>query len=61
MSILALALVLIVIGAVLWLLNTFVVTDPQGRGVLFAFVAIGVTLWLLKRFGVLSVLHHMRL
>ena len=61
MSILALALILVAIGAVLWLLVTFVVTDPQGRGVLFAFVVIGVTLWLLKMFGVLSVLHHMRI
>ncbi len=61
MSIVILALVLMLVGAVLWLLNTFVLTDPEGRGVLTAFVAIGVTLWLLKMFGVLGTLHHARL
>jgi hypothetical protein len=54
MSLVSLILVLIVVGVVLWLINTYVPMDSKIKGILNAVVVIAVVLWLLKVFGLLD-------
>ena len=54
MSLVSLILVLIVVGVMLWLINTYVPMDPKIKGILNAVVVIAVVLWLLKVFGLLD-------
>ena len=56
MSLVSLVLVLIVVGVMLWLINTYVPMDPKIKGILNAVVVIAVVLWLLKVFGLLDTL-----
>lgn len=56
MSLISLILVLIVVGVVLWLINTYVPMDPKIKSILNAVVVIAVVLWLLKVFGLLDTL-----
>jgi hypothetical protein len=56
MSLVSLILVLIVVGVVLWLINTYVPMDSKIKGILNAVVVIAVVLWLLKVFGLISTL-----
>jgi hypothetical protein len=57
MPILHLVLVLIVVGILLWLVNTYIPMDPKIKSILNAVVVICVVLWLLQVFGVLSALN----
>jgi hypothetical protein len=54
MSLVSLILVLIVVGVVLWLINTYVPMDSKIKGILNAVVVIAVVLWLLKVFGLID-------
>ena len=54
MSLVSLILVLIVVGVVLWLINTYVPMDGKIKSILNAVVVIAVVLWLLKVFGLLD-------
>jgi hypothetical protein len=54
MSLVSLILVLIVVGVVLWLINTYVPMDPKIKSILNAVIVIAVVLWLLKVFGLLD-------
>jgi hypothetical protein len=54
MSLVSLILVLIVVGVVLWLINTYIPMDSKIKGLLNAVVVIAVVLWLLKVFGLLA-------
>lgn len=54
MSLVTLIVVLIVIGVLLWLINTYIPMDPKIKGILNAVVVILVILWLLQAFGVLG-------
>ena len=54
MSLVSLILVLIVVGVVLWLINTYIPMDSKIKGILNAVVVIAVVLWLLKVFGLLD-------
>jgi hypothetical protein len=54
MSLVSLILVLIVVGVVLWLINTYVPMDSKIKGILNAVIVIAVVLWLLKVFGLLA-------
>ena len=56
MSLVSLILVLIVVGVVLWLINTYVPMDGKIKSILNAVVVIAVVLWLLKVFGLLDTL-----
>jgi hypothetical protein len=51
---------LIVVGVVLWLINTYVPMDPKIKGILNAVIVIAVILWLLQGFGVLDSLTGVR-
>jgi hypothetical protein len=54
MSLLSLVITLIVVGVLLWAVNTYIPMDPKIKNILNIAVVIGVILWLLSMFGVLS-------
>lgn len=60
MSLITLVLVLIVIGVLLWIVNTRLPMDATIKDVLNIVVVIAVVLWLLKVFGVLASLGAVR-
>jgi hypothetical protein len=49
-----LVVVLIVVGVLLWLINTYIPMQPTIKRILNAIVVICVVLWLLSAFGILS-------
>jgi len=61
MSLVTLLLVLIVVGVILWLINTYIPMDRKIKNILNAVVVIVVVLWLLKAFGVLDSLRSVRI
>lgn len=54
MSLINLVVVLIVVGVLLWLVNTYIPMDRKIKGILNAVVVIAVVLWLLQVFGLLG-------
>lgn len=57
MSLLTVVVVLIVVGVLLWLVNTYIPMDGKIRSILNAVVVIAVVIWLLQAFGVLGSLN----
>jgi hypothetical protein len=56
MSLIGLVITLIVVGVLLWLVNTYIPMDAKIKQVLNVVVLIVVVLWLLNVFGVFSYL-----
>lgn len=56
MSLVSVILVLVVVGVMLWLINTYIPMDSKIKGILNAVIVIVVVLWLLKVFGLLDTL-----
>ena len=54
MSLIGLIIVLIVVGVVLWLINSYIPMQSTIKKILNAVVIIVVVLWLLRAFGVLE-------
>ena len=54
MSLVSLVGVLIVIGVLLWLINTYLPMDGKIKSILNAVVVIAVIIWLLQVFGVVG-------
>jgi hypothetical protein len=54
MPLLNLVITLIVIGVLLWLVNTYIPMDGKIKQILNIVVVIAVVLWLLRVFGVFS-------
>ena len=54
MTLMPLVLTLIVVGVLLWLLNTYIPMDGKIKKILNVVVVIGVVLWILSDIGVLS-------
>jgi hypothetical protein len=54
MSLLSIIIVLIVVGVLLWLVNTYIPMDGKIKGILNAVVVIVVVLWLLQAFGLIG-------
>jgi hypothetical protein len=54
MPLINLVIILIVVGVVLWLINTYIPMDRKIKRILNAVVVIGVILWLLNVFGIMS-------
>lgn len=54
MPLINLVVVLIVVGVLLWLVNTYIPMDGKIKQILNAVVVIVVVLWLLQVFGVLG-------
>lgn len=54
MPLLTVIIVLIVVGVLLWLINTYIPMQGTIKGLLNAVVVIVVVLWLLQAFGLLG-------
>lgn len=54
MDLLSVVLVLILVGVLLWAVNSFIPMDPKIKQILNIVVVIAVVLWLLNVFGVLG-------
>jgi hypothetical protein len=54
MPLINLVIVLIVVGVLLWLANTYIPMDPKIKQIMNIVVVIAVVLWLLNVFGVLG-------
>jgi len=52
---------LIVVGVILWLINTYIPMDSKIKSILNAVVVIFTVLWLLRAFGVLDNLTNIRI
>ena len=60
MPLLTILLVLVVVGVLLWLINSYIPMDGKIKSILNVVVVIAVVLWLLKAFGLLENLKGMR-
>ena len=60
MPLLSIVVVLIVVGVLLWLVNTYIPMDGKIKNILNVVVVIVVVLWLLQAFGVLGSLNGVR-
>lgn len=54
MPLINLIITLIVVGVLLWLVNTYIPMDRKIKSILNAVMVIAVVLWLLSAFGVLG-------
>jgi len=54
MPLLTVIIVLIVVGVLLWLVNTYIPMDSKIKSILNVVVVIVVVIWLLKVFGLLN-------
>jgi len=54
-------LILVVVGVVLWLVNTYIPMDPKIKTILNIVVVIVVVIWLLRAFGILGSLSQFRI
>ena len=52
MSIINLLIVLVVVGVILWLVNTYIPMDGKIKSILNIVVVIAVVIWLLRSFGI---------
>lgn len=60
MPLIEVVLVLIVVGVLLWLINTFIPMASSIKSLLNAVIVIVVVIWLLKVFGLWSYITHIR-
>jgi hypothetical protein len=60
MPLISLVVVLIVVGILLWLVNTYIPMDGKIKSILNAVVVIAVVIWLLQVFGLLGSLNGIR-
>ena len=61
MSLIGLVVVLVVVGVVLWLINSYIPMQATIKKILNAVVIIVVILWLLSAFGVIGSLNTIRI
>ena len=61
MSLITLVVVLIVVGVLLWLVNTYIPMDRKIKTILNVVVVIAVVIWLLQAFGVLGSMDSIRI
>lgn len=54
MSLVSLVVTLIIVGVLLWLVNTYIPMDGKIKNIMNIVVVIAVVLWLLSVFGVLG-------
>jgi len=60
MSILSIILVIVVVGVLLWALNSFVPMDSKVKSILNLVVVILLIVWLLRAFGLIGTLSSIR-
>jgi hypothetical protein len=61
MSLVTIVIVLIVVGVLLWLINTYIPMQGTMKSILNAVVIIVVVIWLLQAFGVLGSVGNVRI
>ena len=61
MPLIQLVIVLVVVGVILWLVNTYIPMDRNIKKILNVVVIIAVILWLLSAFGVIGSLQGIRI
>ncbi|MGA7181368.1 MAG: Thivi_2564 family membrane protein [Thiobacillaceae bacterium] len=61
MPLINLVIVLIVVGVLLWLVNSYIPMDRKIKNILNVVVVIAVVIWLLQAFGVLGSLNSIRI
>ena len=61
MPLLQILMVLVVVGVLLWLVNSFIPMQRQNKSILNGVVVIAVVLWLLNIFGLFHSLSHVRI
>ncbi|MBK5272692.1 MAG: hypothetical protein JJE22_16965 [Bacteroidia bacterium] len=61
MPLLTVLIVLIVVGVLLWLINTYIPMDRKIKNILNVVVVIVVILWLLRAFGLLDSLKNIHI
>ena len=61
MPLINLVVVLIVVGVLLWLVNSFIPMDRKIKQILYIVVVIAVVIWLLQVFGVIGSLGNIRI
>ncbi len=54
MSLLTIAIVVIIVGVLLWLVNSYIPMDGKIKNILNIVVVIGLVIWLLKAFGLFN-------
>jgi hypothetical protein len=60
MSLLTILLVLVVVGVILWLVNTYIPMDGKIKSILNVVVVVIVIIWLLQAFGLLDSIRGVR-
>ncbi|KRT74967.1 MAG: hypothetical protein XU12_C0001G0158 [Deltaproteobacteria bacterium CSP1-8] len=60
MPLIHVVIVLVVVGVLLWLVNTYLPMDAKTKKILNIVVVIAVVLWLLRAFGILGSLSEIR-
>ena len=61
MPLINVVITLIVVGVLLWLVNTYIPMDSKIKSILNAVVVIAVVIWLLQAFGLLGSLSGIRI
>ncbi|MGB7631942.1 MAG: Thivi_2564 family membrane protein [Candidatus Deferrimicrobium sp.] len=61
MPLIHLLFVLVVVGILLWLLNTYIPMDGKIKSIINIVVVVAVVLWLLRAFGILGSLSQFRI
>jgi len=60
MSILTILVVIVVVGVLLWAVNSFIPMDSKVKNILNVVVVVLLIIWLLQAFGLLNVLRGVR-
>ncbi len=60
MPVLTILIVLVVVGVILWLVNTYIPMDRKIKNILNIVVVIIVVIWLLQAFGVMDSLKSLK-
>lgn len=61
MSLISVLVVLVVVGVILWLINSYIPMDRKIKSILNVVVVIAVVLWLLQAFGLLDSINGVRI
>jgi hypothetical protein len=61
MTLINLVVILIIVGVLLWFVNTYIPMDRKIKNILNTVITIGVVIWLLQVFGVLGSLDNIRI
>ena len=61
MSLVSLVVVLVIVGVILWLINSYIPMDAKIKKILNVVVVIVVIIWLLQAFGILGNIKELRI